>query len=87
VRRRVKTAVSAQRFLDAFIRVAHLFRPRRHRLSAGAYRAVMRERATTWREVAGPRAACHHCDITREHILCVCAPTPHRDSANVTMPF
>jgi hypothetical protein len=42
---------------DAFTRVGNLFRPRRHLLSAGAYRATMRERAATWRAVAGLPAA------------------------------
>ena len=57
VMRRFKSAASAQRFLDAFSRVGNLFRPGRHRLTAAAYRATMRERVATWREVAGLRAA------------------------------
>ena len=57
VMRRFKSAASAQRFLDAFTRVGTLFRPRRHLLTAAAYRATMRDRAATWREVAGLRAA------------------------------
>ena len=57
VMRRFKSVASAQRFLDAFTRVDNLFRPRRHLLSAGAYRATMRRRAATWGEVAGLRAA------------------------------
>ena len=57
VMRRFKSVASAQRFLDAFTRVANLFRPGRHRLSAAAYRATMRERVATWCEVAGLRAA------------------------------
>lgn len=57
VMRRFKSPGSAQRFLDAFSRVGNLFRPGRHRLTAVTYRAVMRERAATWREVAGLRAA------------------------------
>lgn len=57
VMRRFKSAASAQRFLDAFGRVGNLLRPRRHRLTAAAYRATMRERAATWHEVAGLRAA------------------------------
>ena len=57
VMRRFKSAPSAQRFLDAFSRVANLFRPGRHRLTARAYRATMRERAAAWRAVAGLRAA------------------------------
>ena len=57
VMRRFKSPASAQRVLDAFSRVGNLFRPGRHRLSAAAYRATMRERAATWRAVAGLRAA------------------------------
>jgi len=52
-----KSVPSAQRFLDAFSRVANLLRPGRHRLTAPAYRATMRERVATWRAVAGLRAA------------------------------
>ncbi len=55
--RRFKSLVSAQRFLDAFSRACNLFRPARHRLTAAAYRATMCERAATWHEVAGLRAA------------------------------
>ncbi len=57
VMRRFKSVESAQRFLDAFARVGNLFRPGRHRLAAAAYRATMRERVATWREVVGLRAA------------------------------
>jgi putative transposase len=57
VTRRFKSIASAQPFLEAFSRVGNLFRPGRHRLSAAAYRVSMRERAATWREVAGLRAA------------------------------
>jgi putative transposase len=57
VMRRFRSPASAQRFLDAFTRVGNLFRPRRHLLSAAAYRAAMRERVIVWREVAGLRAA------------------------------
>ena len=53
VMRRFKSAASAQRFLDAFSRVSNLFRPGRHLLTAAAYRATMRERVATWREVVG----------------------------------
>lgn len=55
--RRFKTEASAQRSLDAFARVGNLFRPGRHLLSGAAYRATLRERAATWREVAGLHAA------------------------------
>ncbi|GJG86752.1 hypothetical protein tb265_19330 [Gemmatimonadetes bacterium T265] len=57
VMRRFKSAASPQRFLDAFSRVGDLFRPGRHRLAAAAYRAALRERVATWREVAGLRTA------------------------------
>ncbi len=53
VMRRFRSAASAQQFLDAFSRVCNHFRLRRHLLTAAAYRAEMRERAVTWREVAG----------------------------------
>ena len=43
--------ISAQRFLSAFARVCHRFRPRRHLLSASEYRSILRERLSTWREV------------------------------------
>lgn len=55
--RRFKSADSAQRVLDAFTRVYNLLRPRRHLLSADAYRATMRGRIATWREVVGLRTA------------------------------
>ena len=54
-----KRAASAQRFLNAFMRVGHLFRPGRHLLSTHQYRATMRERVATWPAAAGLRAACH----------------------------
>ena len=57
VMRRFKSVASAQRFLDAFARVSNLLRPRRHLLTAVEYRATMRERDATWREVVGLRAA------------------------------
>ena len=53
VMRGFRSAASAHRFLDAFRCVANLFRPRRHLLSAAAYRATMRERVATWRDAAG----------------------------------
>ena len=57
VMRRFRSMPSAQRFLEAFARVSNPFRPGRHRLTAPQYRATMRERAATRREVAGLRAA------------------------------
>jgi putative transposase len=57
VMRGFRSVASAQPFLDAFSRVGTLFRPGRHRLTAAAYRATMRERVGTWCAVAGLRAA------------------------------
>jgi putative transposase len=57
VMRRFRSSASAQRFLDAFSRVANPLGPRRHRLGAADYRATMRERDATWRDMAGLRAA------------------------------
>ena len=51
VMRRFKSAVSAQRFLGAFTRACNLVRPRRHLLTATAYRAATRERLATWQDV------------------------------------
>jgi putative transposase len=49
--RRFKSAEHAQRFLEPFSAVCNHFRPRRHRLSAGHYRQIMRERFQQWREI------------------------------------
>jgi putative transposase len=57
VMRRFRSVTSAQRFLEAFSRVANLFGPRRHLLRAATYRAVMRERPATWRNAAGLQSA------------------------------
>jgi putative transposase len=46
----------AQRFLSAFSGISSHFRPRRHRLSAPAYRAEQATRLQTWREVTGTAA-------------------------------
>ena len=43
----------AQRFLAADGPIASHFRPRRHRLTAEAYRQTLRERFATWRAVTG----------------------------------
>jgi putative transposase len=52
------SAGHAQRFLSAFSGISPHFRPRRHRLNAGAYRHEMTTRFTTWNEVVGlPTAA------------------------------
>ncbi len=53
VMRQLKSSSSAQQLLEAFTRVGNLFRPGRHRLSASAYRATMRERGATWRDGTG----------------------------------
>jgi putative transposase len=50
---RFRSSPSAQRFLETLTRVGNPFRPRRHLLSAGAYRAVVRERVATWRTATG----------------------------------
>ena len=51
--RRFKSPGHAQRFLAAYGPIAAHFRPRRHRLTARAYRQLRQERFATWREVAG----------------------------------
>ena len=49
--RRFKSAKHAQRFLAAFGPIAGHFQPRRHRLRAGEYRAILQTRFQTWNEV------------------------------------
>jgi putative transposase len=44
---------AAQRFLGAFSMISPHFRPRRHRLTAPDYRAGMRTRFTTWKQITG----------------------------------
>ena len=44
--------LKAQHFLETFSAVCNHFRPRRHRLSAGCYRQLMRERFQQWQEIA-----------------------------------
>ena len=48
---RFKSAAHAQRFLGPFSSVCNHFRPRRHRLTASAYRQVRTERHAAWRDV------------------------------------
>jgi putative transposase len=58
--RRMQTFKSpghAQRFLAAYGPIAQHFRPRRHRLSARAYREEMIQRFQSWQEVTGLAAA------------------------------
>jgi putative transposase len=50
---RFKSPGHAQRFLSAYGPIAQHFRPRRHRLSAPAYRQEMGQRFQVWREVTG----------------------------------
>jgi putative transposase len=51
--RKFKSAKHVQRFLSAFGPIAGHFQPRRHRLSAGEYRATLQGRFQTWNEVTG----------------------------------
>jgi putative transposase len=51
--RRFKDPGHAQRFLAAYGPIAAPFRPRRHRLTADAYRETRHERFATWRAVTG----------------------------------
>jgi putative transposase len=48
---RFKSPEQAQHFLETFSAVCNHFRPRRHRLSAGRYRQIMRQRFQQWHEV------------------------------------
>jgi putative transposase len=50
---RFKSAGHTQRFLAAYGPITSHFRPRRHRLSALAYRQEMRQRFQIWRESTG----------------------------------
>jgi putative transposase len=52
-----KSPGHAQRFLAAYGPISSHFRPRRHRLSAPAYRQEMRQRFQTWREITGSAIA------------------------------
>jgi putative transposase len=52
-----KSPGHAQRFLSAYGPLAQHFRPRRHRLSAQAYRQEMVQRFQSWQEVTGLAAA------------------------------
>jgi putative transposase len=46
-----KSPGHAQRFLSAYGLIGQHFRPRRHRLSASAYRQEMRRRFDTWHDI------------------------------------
>jgi putative transposase len=53
-----KSPGHAQRFLSAYGPIAQHFRPRRHRVSASAYRQEMRYRFDTWQDLTNlPTAA------------------------------
>jgi putative transposase len=52
-----KSPGHAQRFLSAYGPIAQHFRPRRHRLSASAYRQEMQNRFASWGEIAGTEQA------------------------------
>jgi putative transposase len=53
-----KSPGQAQRFLAAYGPIAQHFRPRRHRLSAPAYRQELRQRCDTWHDITSrPTAA------------------------------
>jgi putative transposase len=51
VLQRSKSTEHAQRFLVTFSAVSNHFRPRRHLLTASAYRSIRTERHATWRQV------------------------------------
>jgi putative transposase len=53
----VKSPGHAQRFLSAYGPLAQHLRPRRHRLSAPAYRQAMQHRCQVWGEITGTRMA------------------------------
>jgi len=55
--RRFKSPGQAQRFLAAYGPIAGHFRPRRHRLTATAYRQTRDECFATWRAVTGVSAS------------------------------
>ena len=52
--RRFKSAKQAQRFLSAFGPISGHFQPRRHRLHAGEYRAILQDRFLVCDEVTSP---------------------------------
>ncbi len=51
--RRFKSAGHVQRFLSAYGPIRQHFSPRRHRLSAEAYRQTLQQRLAAWREIVG----------------------------------
>ncbi len=68
--RRFKSPGHAQRFLAAYGPIVAHCRPRRHRLTAAAYRATRTERFATWRAVTGhPGAGLTNDATVLEHPL------------------
>ena len=55
--RRFKTPGHAQRFLSAFGPISNHFRPKRHRLHASDYRALMQGRFQVWNKITGAQTA------------------------------
>jgi DDE domain len=51
--RKFKSAKQAQRFLSAFGPIAGHFQPRKHRLCARDYRAILQGRFLVWSEITG----------------------------------
>jgi putative transposase len=60
----------AQRFLSAYGPMAQRFRPRRHVLSASAYRDEMTHRFECWAEITGTARAASRVGRTREGHPC-----------------
>jgi putative transposase len=56
--RRFKSAKQAQRFLSAFGPISQHFQPRRHRLRAEEYRAIIQGRFQQWNEITEVKLAC-----------------------------
>jgi putative transposase len=54
---RFKSPGHAQRFLSAYGPISQHFRPRRHLLSASAYRQEMENRFESWAEITGTKRA------------------------------
>ncbi len=59
---RLKSAEHAQRFLGPFNAVSNRFRPRRHRLTASAYRQIRTHAHIAWQDVTNARAW-HWCSV------------------------
>jgi len=57
IMRRFKSPGHAQRFLSAFGPISDHFHPKRHRLTARVYRAVMQDRFLVWSEVTRRKPA------------------------------